>query len=58
MVVVLQEEENVGGKDSEPRQESPDPELPGGKRELYLEGFVISLSVSGLPVILRALLVS
>lgn len=57
-MVLLQEEENVGGKDSEPRQESPDPELPGGKRELYLEGFVISLSVSGLPVILRALLVS
>lgn len=40
---LLQEEENVGGKDSKPQQESPDPELPGGKRELYLEGFITSL---------------
>lgn len=45
---LLQEEENVGGKDSKPQQESPDPELPGGKRELYPEGFIISLSFSGL----------
>lgn len=57
IVFLLQEEENVGGKDSEPQQESPDPELPGGKRELFLEGFIISLSFSGLSIILRALLV-
>jgi len=37
-VVLLQEEANVGGKDSEPQQESPDPELPGGKRQQYLAG--------------------
>lgn len=47
----------MGGKDSEPQQESSDPELPGGKRELYLEGSIISLSFSGLPIILRVLLV-
>lgn len=47
----------MGRKDSEPQQESPDPGLSGGKRELCLEGFVISLSFSGLPIILRALLV-
>jgi len=57
-VVLLQEEANVGGKDSEPQQESPDPELPGGKRELCLVGFIISLSFSGPQIILRALLLS
>lgn len=56
-VFLLQEEENVGGKDTKPQQESPDPELPRGKRELFLEGFIISLSFSGLPIILRALFV-
>lgn len=54
-VFLLQEEENVGGKNSEPQQESPDPGLPGGKRELFLEGFIISLSFSGLSIVLIAL---
>lgn len=40
---LLQEEENVGGEDSKPQQESPDPELSEGKKDLYLEGFIISL---------------
>lgn len=33
----------MGGEDSKPQQESPDPELSEGKKDLYLEGFIISL---------------
>lgn len=34
----LQAEEIVGGKYSKSWKESADPELPGGKRDLYLAG--------------------
>lgn len=38
LLLLLQAEEIVGGKYSKSWEESADPELPGGKRDLYLAG--------------------